>query len=175
MPNAFNSSASFYPYNSSFKAEKITESITAEEIAAFIPEGYVIIEVFEFVFTDKNGEIFHPSSDVTYSVEYALDTEKYSSFLICDTEMGRYTPFSEDSKFSFTVQKSGRFILVGEEIPETQAPESSEDDVETSTDVPTSSDPERKSPISIVLIIVSIILVVAIAGLIYFYVFKQYY
>jgi hypothetical protein len=170
-----NSSASFYPYNSSFKAEKITGSVTDEEIAAFIPEGYVIIEVLEFVFTDKNGEIFQPSSDVTYSVEYALDTELYSSFLICDTEMGRYTPFSEDSKFSFTVQKSGRFILVGEEIPETQPPESSENDPETSTNIPVSVDPERKSPISIVLIIVSIILVIAIAGLIYFYVFKQYY
>ncbi len=170
-----NSSASFYPYNSSFKADKITESVTAEEIAAFIPEGYVILEVFEFVFTDKNGEIFYPSSDVTYSVEYALDTDKYSSFMICDTEMGRYTPFSEDSKFSFTVQRSGIFILVGEEIPETEAPESSDTEGETVTDIPASTEPDKGSPMIIVLIIVSIVLVIAIAVLIYFYVFKQYY
>lgn len=170
-----NSSSVFYPYNSSFKADKVTESVTAEEIAAFIPEGYVIIEVFEFSFTDKNGEVLHPSGDVTYSVEYLLDTANYLSFLICDTEMGMYTPFAEGERFSFTVQRSGRFILVGEEIPETQAPESSDTDTETTADVPTSVAPVKKSPISIVLIIVSLALVAAIAVLVYFYVFKQYY
>jgi hypothetical protein len=170
-----NSSTAFYPYNSSFKAEKITELLTAEEIASFIPEGYVLIEVFELVFTDKNATEFYPSSDVTYSVEYALDTDKYSSFLICDTEMGRYTPFAEGSSFSFTVQRSGRFVLVGEEVPETQPPESSETEGEMSTDVPVSTEPKTRSPITIILIIVSIVLVVVIAALIYFYVFKQYY
>ncbi len=170
-----NSSASYYPYNSSFKANMISESVTAEELAAYIPEGYVLIDVFEFIFTDKNGSEFYPSSDVTYSVEYALDTEKYSSFLICDTEMGRYTPFTDDSKFGFTVQRSGRFILVGEEIPETEAPESSDAEGDTSTGLPTSTNPNQKSPITVILIIVSIVLVVIIAGLIYFYVFKQYY
>jgi len=170
-----NSSSAFYPYNSSFKAERITESLTAEELAAFIPEGYALIEVFEFVFADKNAAEFYPSGDVTYSVEYSFDTNKYSSFLICDTEMGRYTPFVEDSSFSFTVQRSGRFILVGEEIPETQPPESTEDEGETSTNVPTSTEPQKGSPVTAVLIIVSIILVIAIAALVYFYVFKQYY
>lgn len=169
-----NSSTSFYPYNSSFKAEKITESVTADELAQFLPEGYVVIEVFEFTFTDKNGEEFIPASDITYSVEYALDTEKYSSFLICDTEMGRYTPFSEASRFSFTLQKSGRFILVGEEIPETQ-PETSDTLGETTSDIPASTTPTERSPIILVLVIVSIILILIIAGLVYTYVFKQYY
>lgn len=169
-----NSSTSFYPYNSSFKAEKITDSVTAAELAAFLPEGYVIIDVFEFIFTDKNGAEFIPSSDITYSVEYALDTEKYSSFLICDTEMGRYTPFSEASRFSFTLQKSGRFILVGEEIPETQ-PEASDTMGETTSEIPVSTDPTERSPIILVLVIVSIILILIIAGLVYTYVFKQYY
>ena len=170
-----NSSASFYPYNSSFKANKITDSVSADELSAFIPEGYVILDVFEFVFTDKNGAEFYPSSDITYSVEYDLDTEKYSSFLICDVEMGRYTPFSEASRFSFTIQKSGRFILVGEEIPETQPPESSETEGETSTDIPASTTPTERSPIILVLVIISIILILIIAGLVYTYVFKQYY
>lgn len=169
-----NSSTSFYPYNSSFKAEKITGSVNADELAAFLPEGYVVIEVFEFIFTDKTGAEFIPSSDITYSVEYALDTEKYSSFLICDTEMGRYTPFSEAARFSFTLQKSGRFILVGEEIPETQ-PESSDTLGETTPEIPVSTTPTERSPIILVLVIISIILILIIAGLVYTYVFKQYY
>ena len=169
-----NSSASYYPYNSSFNINKITDSVVPDEFAAFIPEGYVIIEVFEFIFTDKSGAEFVPSSDITYSVEYVLDTEKYSSFLICDTEMGRYTPFSEASRFSFTLQKSGRFILVGEAIPETQ-PETSDTLGETTSDIPASSTPTERSPIVLVLVIVSIILILIIAGLVYTYVFKQYY
>ena len=169
-----NSSTSFYPYNSSFKAEKITESVTSDELAAFLPEGFVVIEVFEFTFIDKNGDGFIPSSDITYSVEYTLDTGKYSSFLICDTEMGRYTPFSESSRFSFTLQKSGRFILVGEEIPETQ-PETSDTLGETTSEIPASTTPTERSPIILVLVIISIILILIIAGLVYTYVFKQYY
>lgn len=169
-----NSSASFYPYNSTFKANIITDSVSADELAEFIPEGYTVLDVFEFVFTDKNGSEFYPSSDITYSVEYDLDAEKYSSFLICDVEMGRYTPFSEASRFSFTLQKSGRFILVGEEIPETQ-PEPSDTLGETTSEVPASTTPAERSPITIVLVIVSIILILIIAGLVYTYVFKQYY
>jgi hypothetical protein len=169
-----NSSASFYPYGSSFKAGKITDRIDAD-VTALIPEGYVVIDVFEFIFTDKNGAEFYPSSDITYSVEYNLDTERYSSFLICDTEMGRYTPFSEDSRFSFTLQRSGIFILVGEEIPETQIPETSDIGGETSAEVTVSTEPDEKSPITAVLIIISIILFVIIAGMIYLYVFKKYY
>ncbi len=169
-----NSSASFYPYNSSFKASKITDRIDAD-VTALIPDGYVVIDVFEFIFTDKNGAEFCPSSDITYSVEYDLDTEKYSSFLICDTEMGRYTPFSEASRFSFTLQKSGRFILVGVELIETQPPESSDTEGETSSDIPASTNPTERSPIIYVLIIISVILILIIAGLVYTYVFKQYY
>lgn len=169
-----NSSTSFYPYNASFKANKITDSINFD-VSAFIPDGYVLIDVFEFIFTDKNGAEFIPSTDITYSVEYDLDAEKYSSFLICDTEMGRYTPFSEASRFSFTLQRGGIFILVGEEIPETQAPESSETGGESSAELPVSAAPTERSPIILVLVIVSIILVLIIAGLVYSYVFKQYY
>jgi hypothetical protein len=169
-----NSSTSYYPYNASFKAGKVTDTID-RDVTEFIPEGYVLLDVFYFSFTDKNGVDFIPSSDVTYSIEYDLDTNKYSSFLICDTEMGRYTPFAEGSSFSFTVQRSGRFVLVGEEVPETQLPESSETEGEMSTDVPVSTEPKTRSPITIILIIVSIVLVVVIAALIYFYVFKQYY
>lgn len=170
-----NSSSSYYPYNSSFTANKITDTFDVAAFAAMIPEGYVVIEIFEFVFTDKNGNEIVPSNDITYSVEYDLDTAKYSSFLICDTEMGRYTPFSEASRFSFTLQKSGCFILVGEEIPETQPPESSETEGETSSDIPASANPAKRSPIIMVLVIISCILVVIIAGLVYTYVFKQYY
>lgn len=169
-----NSSTSFYPYNASFKANKITDRIDFD-VSAFIPDGYVLIDVFEFIFTDKNGAEFIPSTDITYSVEYDLDAEKYSSFLICDTEMGRYTPFSEASRFSFTLQRGGIFILVGEEIPETQAPESSETVGESSEELPVSATPTERSPIILVLVIVSIILVLIIAGLVYSYVFKQYY
>ena len=169
-----NSSTSFYPYNASFKANKITDRIDFD-VSAFIPDGYVLIDVFEFIFTDKNGAEFIPSTDITYSVEYDLDVEKYSSFLICDTEMGRYTPFSEASRFSFTLQRGGIFILVGEEIPETQAPESSETGGESSAELPVSAAPAERSPIILVLVIVSIILVLIIAGLVYSYVFKQYY
>lgn len=169
-----NSSTSFYPYNASFKANTITNRIDFD-VSAFIPDGYVLIDVFEFIFTDKNGAEFIPSTDITYSVEYDLDAEKYSSFLICDTEMGRYTPFSEASRFSFTLQRGGIFILVGEEIPETQAPESSEIGGESSAELPVSASPAERSPIILVLVIVSIILVLIIAGLVYSYVFKQYY
>ena len=169
-----NSSTSFYPYNASFKANKITDRIDFD-VSAFIPDGYVLIDVFEFIFTDKNGAEFIPSTDITYSVEYDLDVEKYSSFLICDTEMGRYTPFSEASRFSFTLQRGGIFILVGEEIPETQAPESSETGGESSAELPVSVAPKERAPIILVLVIVSIILLLIIAGLVYTYVFKQYY
>ena len=169
-----NSSTSFYPYNASFMANTITDRIDFD-VSAFIPDGYVLIDVFEFIFTDKNGAEFIPSTDITYSVEYDLDAEKYSSFLICDTEMGRYTPFSEASRFSFTLQRGGIFILVGEEIPETQAPESSETGGESSAELPVSAAPTERSPIILVLVIVSIILVLIIAGLVYSYVFKQYY
>lgn len=171
----FTSSSAFYPHNSSFKVSVVTDSVSAEELAALIPEGYVVLEVFDFIFIDKNGAEFYPASDVTYSVEYALDTKAYSSFMICDTEMGIYTPFSENSRFSFTVQRSGRFILVGEEIPETEAPESSNNEGDTSSDIPASTNPEEGSPMIVILIIIAIILVVAIAALVYFYVFKQYY
>jgi hypothetical protein len=169
-----NSSTSYYPYNASFKAGKVTDTID-RDVTEFIPEGYVLLDVFYFSFTDKNGVDFIPSSDVTYSIEYDLDTNKYSSFLICDTEMGRYTPFSEASRFSFTVQRSGLFILVGEEIPETQPPETSNNEGEITSDIPVSTEPTERSPIILVLVIVSVILTVIIAGLIYTYVFKQYY
>jgi hypothetical protein len=153
--------------------EKFAELIRDEAFAAALNNCGSAEAVKELL--DKNGVDFIPSSDVTYSIEYDLDTNKYSSFLICDTEMGRYTPFSEASRFSFTVQRSGLFILVGEEIPETQPPETSNNEGETTSNIPASTEPTERSPIILVLVIVSVILTVIIAGLIYTYVFKQYY
>jgi hypothetical protein len=73
------------------------------------------------------------------------------------------------------VQRCGLFILVGEEIPETQPPETSNNEGEITSDIPVSTEPTERSPIILVLVIVSVILTVIIAGLIYTYVFKQYY
>ncbi len=178
-----NSSTNYYPHSSIFTASVITETLSADELEALIPSNtgdktYSVIEVFEFTFVDSNGDLFVPSGDVTYSFAYKLPDSEYASFLIYDTELGRYTPSADDAGFSFTVGKSGVFILVGEELPETEPPSSGDsenDPGEQSTDLPTSADPSGRSPVIMVLIIVSVILLVAIAALVYTYVFKQYY
>lgn len=177
-----NSSTLYYSYNSTFSGKIITETLTPEELEALIPDGpdgksYSVIEVFEFAFTDARGAEYLPACDITYAVEYGLDESKYSSFMIYDTDLGRYTPYSDASHFMFTVQRSGRFILVGELIPETEAPETGTDNnVGDSTGTPVSADPSGgNSAIITVLIITSIILIVIIAALVYTYVFRQYY
>lgn len=179
-----NSSTSYYPYNSTFSGKIITGSLSAEELASLIPSDaggktYSVIEVFEFSFTDARGAEFLPSCDITYSVEYNLDESEYSSFLIYDTELGRYTPFSDATHFSFTVQRSGIFVLVGEKLPETEPPSSSANDEipeESGSEITASTDPSGgNSAIITVLIIVAVLLLLVIAALVYTYVFKQYY
>ena len=178
-----NSSTTYYPYNSSFSGKIVTDQLTPEELASILPadvaeNNYSVIDVFEFKFTDARGSEFLPSCDVTYSVEYNLDETVYSSFLIYDTELGMYTPYSDATHFIFTVQKSGRFILVGEIIPETEAPQTTNGETSESgnSEITASTNPhEGNSSIITVLIITSIILIVIIAALVYTYVFKQYY
>lgn len=178
-----NSSSSYYPYNSTFSGKVVTDTLTAEELAALLPadpdgRSYSVIEVFEFAFTDGRGSEYLPECDITYAVEYELDESKYSSFMIYDTDLGRYTPYSDATHFSFTVQRSGRFILVGEVIPETEAPELTSGDTSggNSSEITVSTNPSAgNSAIITVLIITAIILLVIIAALVYTYVFRQYY
>ncbi len=188
-----NSSNAYFPYSSTFFGEKITESLTAEELASFISESekdkYIVIDVFEFIFTNVNGERFLPSGEITYTVKYNLPSAEYASFLVYDTDLGRYTPLIEADSFSFTVERMGKFILVGELIPEPTETDPNTDSENTSADIPVDSSSSENtgglhasvppvkgtSAIIMVLIIIAVILLVIIAALVYTYAFKHYY
>ncbi len=180
-----NSADDYFMRGTSFEVNIITDSFSDENVLNNITEnGYKILDVFELSFYNMNGEKYLPEGDITYSVSYTLPESGYSSYLIYDTDLGRYTPLTDPSGFSFTVQRCGRFVLVGEIEQET-----SEQDITSSPDAPgTSSDPgsdnidvsaepQRKgnSAIIMVLIIIAVMLLVIIAALVYTYVFKQYY
>ncbi len=186
-----NSSDQYFPHSSSFFGEKITDKLTAEELASFISESekdkYRVIDVFEFIFTNASGERFLPSGEITYTVKYDLPSGEYASFLIYDTDLGRYTPAVEADGFSFTVERIGCFVLVGELIPEPTDTDPNTDNISGETP-PDSSSGENTgglntsvppvkgtSAIIMVLVIIAVILLVIIAALVYTYAFKQYY
>jgi hypothetical protein len=183
-----NSSASYFPYSSQFGAEKVTDKLTAEEIALLIPETerekYNVLDVFDFAFTNVLGERFLPKGDITYTVDYELPYGEYQSFMIFDTDYGIYTPTTSADAFSFTVERIGRFILVGEVLPESTDP-GTRDPSDTSGDSPlpneTSDINVSVSPVKgtsaviMALIIIAVILLVIIAALVYTYAFKQEY
>jgi hypothetical protein len=183
-----NSSASYFPYSSQFGAEKVTDKLTAEEIALLIPETerekYHVLDVFDFAFTNVLGERFLPKGDITYTVDYELPYGEYQSFMIFDTDYGIYTPTTSADAFSFTVERIGRFILVGEVLPESTDP-GTRDPSDTSGDSPlpneTSDINVSVSPVKgtsaviMALIIIAVILLVIIAALVYTYAFKQEY
>ncbi len=184
-----NSSASYFPYSSQFGAEKVTDTLTAEELVLLIPESerekYRIIDVFDFGFTNVLGERFLPKGDITYTVNYDLPYGEYQSFLIFDTDYGIYTPATSADAFSFTVERIGRFILVGELLPEptdpeTQDPSGTSDDTSSTqggtSDINVSVPPVKgTSAVIMALIIIAVILLVIIAALVYTYAFKQDY
>ncbi len=183
-----NAASSYFPYSSQFGAEKVTESLGADELASLIPESerdkYRILEVFDFGFTNVLGERFLPKGEITYTVNYELPYGEYQSFMIFDTDYGIYTPVTSADNFSFTVERIGRFILVGELLPEITASET-EDSVDTSsgensygdeTGITVSVPPVKgTSAIIMALIIIAIIFLVIIAALVYTYAFKQEY
>ncbi|MBO5702127.1 MAG: bacterial Ig-like domain-containing protein [Clostridia bacterium] len=183
-----NSSASYFPYSSQFGAEKVTDKLTAEEIALLIPESerekYRILDVFDFGFTNVLGERFLPKGDITYTVNYELPYGEYQSFMIFDTDYGIYTPATSSEAFSFTVERIGRFILVGELLPdqtdpETQDPTDTSDELssqEGTSGINVSVPPVKgTSAVIMALIIIAVILLVIIAALVYTYAFKQDY
>lgn len=183
-----NASASYFPYSSQFSAEKTTGKLTAEELLLLIPESerekYQILDVFDFGFINVLGERFLPQGDITYTVTYTLPYGEYQSFLIFDTDYGIYTPSTSAEGFSFTVERIGRFILVGELLPEQTDPETG-DPSDTSdelssqagtSDINVSVPPVKgTSAVIMALIIIAVILLVIIAALVYTYAFKQEY
>ena len=96
-----------------------------------------------------------------------------------------YTPVTSADGFSFTVERIGRFILVGEQLPE-ETVQQIEDPANTSEDIGSSQEgtsdinvsvPPVKgtSAVIMALIIIAVILLVIIALLVYTYAFKQEY
>ena len=184
-----NSSTAYFPYGSSFTAEKVTEKLTPDELAALLSESekesFRVLDVFDLSFKNVLGESYNPQGDVTYSISYVLPEGEYRSFLIYDTEQGRYTPITAEGRLSFTVSRSGRFILVGELVPEptdteTGEPSGTVGDSTSSqtgdTDQQVSALPVKgTSAIIMILVIIAIILIVIIALLVYTYAFKQDY
>ncbi|MBQ4141453.1 MAG: bacterial Ig-like domain-containing protein [Clostridia bacterium] len=183
-----NSDDAYFPYLSVFAGEKITDKLTNEEIAALIEgmdiEKYCVIDVFEFVFTNASGEPFNPIGEVTYTVNYALPGTQYASFMIYDG----YAVAESENGFSFSVEGSGLFVLVGEMIPEPTEtdPETSADDTteevtpgsssDITTDLQVSAPPVKgTSAVVMSLVIIAIILIVIIGALLYTYIFKEYY
>ncbi len=188
-----NSSDAYFPYSSTFRGEKLTDALTADELDALISgidkEKYSVLDVFDFTFVTVTGEKFLPEGDITYSLRYDLPENEFAAFLIYDTDLGRYTPAETADGFSFTVARIGRFILVGENIPEptetdpTTDPESSSgmnsndsSSENTSSGLQVSVPPVKgTSAIIMVLVIIAVILIVIIIALVYTYAFKQYY
>lgn len=183
-----NSSSSYFPYSSQFSAETVTGNLTSEELALLIPESerekYLILEVFDFGFTNVLGERFLPKGEITYTVKYELPYGEYQSFLIFDSDYGIYTPVTSAESLSFTVERIGRFILVGELLPEPTVPETEETD-DTSVGESTSGENSGinvsappvngTSAVIISLVIIAAIFIVIIVALVYTYVFRQEY
>ena len=184
-----NASTSYFPYSSQFSAEKVTDKLTADELAELLAaserEKYQILDVFDFSFTNVLGERFLPKGDITYTVNYELPYGEYQSFLIFDTDYGMYTPVTSADDFSFTVERIGRFILVGELLPEptdqeTEDPAGTSEGVgssqEGTSDMNVSVPPVKgTSAVIMALIIIAVIFLVIIAALVYTYAFKQEY
>ncbi len=183
-----NSSSSYFPYSSQFSAETVTGNLTSEELALLIPESerekYLILEVFDFGFTNVLGERFLPKGEITYTVKYELPYGEYQSFLIFDSDYGIYTPVTSAESLSFTVERIGRFILVGELLPEPTVPETEETD-DTSVGESTSGENaginvsappvNGTSAVIISLVIIAAIFIVIIVALVYTYAFRQEY
>lgn len=183
-----NSSSSYFPYSSQFSAETVTGNLTSEELALLIPESerekYLILEVFDFGFTNVLGERFLPKGEITYTVKYELPYGEYQSFLIFDSDYGIYTPVTSAESLSFTVERIGRFILVGELLPEPTVPETEETD-DTSVGESTSGENSGinvsappvngTSAVIISLVIIAAIFIVIIVALVYTYAFRQEY
>ncbi len=176
---ALNTPNTYFPYGMSFSGNNITELLTAEELSAiFVGEGYALIDVFEFIFTDIRGNAVQPDLEITYSVSSPLPTDKYSSFLIYDSELGCYSPLTSETSFSFSVSRSGRFVLVGQPIPETtedetsQAPDSDTDVSGTASDTNVASDSliSGNTAMIIALVLASIIFLLIIAALVCTYI-----
>lgn len=169
-----NPSGAYFPCGTGFSAVKVTDTLTPEELAALIPEGkYVIIDVFDFAFTDIDGAPVAPTGEISYSVNYVLPDNEYSSFLIYDTNLGMYTPVTDGSTFGFTVGRSGRFILVGEPVPEIS------DSGEDTADISAGANEwgmdltSGNTAVILVLLITAGILIAIIVALVYTYAIKQ--
>jgi hypothetical protein len=193
---SLNTSGAYFPYLSSFKGELITEKLTADEIAALIPvssygKDYTILDVWSFTFLLSSGEAFTPTAEITYSFTYSLPQTEYASFLIYDSQQGMYTPVAEGETITFTCMTSGRFVLVGEAIPEeTTSEETTADTIPEETTViqDTSAEDTTNTPASsvlpsgsgtkaiiVALLIVAVILLIIMGIVIYYYVSMQYY
>lgn len=190
---SLDSAESYFPYSSTFRGEKQTDKLTAEELDSLISGldrgKYTVLDVFEFTFVTVTGEKFLPKGDITYTVKYDLPETEFASFMIYDTDLGRYTPAETAEGFSFTVERIGRFILIGENIPEPTEtdpvtdPESSSNvnpgdtsSENTSGGLQVSVPPVKgTSAMIMVLVIIAVILIVIIIALVYTYAFKQYY
>jgi hypothetical protein len=184
-----NASTAYFPFGSSFVAEKVTEKLTPEELSALLSESeknsFKVLEVFDLGFKNVLGESYSPQGDVTYTVAYLLPEGEYQSFLIYDTEQGSYTPIVTEGSFSFTVSRSGRFILVGELLPEptdTEGGETSDTVGESTSAQPGETDNNTPGTpvkgtyaIIMILVIIAIILIVIIALLVYTYALRQNY
>ncbi|MGM9643075.1 MAG: bacterial Ig-like domain-containing protein [Eubacteriales bacterium] len=177
-----NPPGTYFPYGTVFTGTKVTDTLTPEELAALIPGGeYAVIDVFDLVFTDINGAPFVPVGEMCYSVNYTLPVNEYSSFLIYDTDLGRYTPVTDASSFGFTVERSGRFILVGEQIPETTNGTIGSDtglgtdsaDISAGSNTGGTELMSGNTAVILVLLITAGILIVIIAALVYTYAIKQ--
>ena len=140
-------------------------------------------ESWSYTFTEKpryteNGE------EITYTVNYELPYGEYQSFLIFDTDYGIYTPVTAADSVAFTVERVGRFVLVGEVLPEPTDPEteeptdssSSESSSEADTGINVSVPPVKgTSAVIMTLVIISVICLVIIVALVYTYTSKQDY
>lgn len=185
----------YFPYLSTFTGELITEKLTADELAALLPEtgngkSYSVLDVWDFLFVGNDGSAINVEADILYSFVYSLPSSEYASFLIFDAELGMYTPVAEGDKISFTSAKSGRFVLVGEQIPEqttseettsestppetTMTQESTEESTSSDT-VATKPDGKGNKAIIFALVIASMILLLIMGMVIYYYVSNRYY
>lgn len=190
-----NAPGSFFPYSSSFRGKEITDTLSAEELerlSSYIRAenaDYSALAVFELSFINAAGERFMPAGDITYRFSFKLPEGEYGSFLIYDTELGRYTPAQTEEGFSFTVERIGSFILVGIPLPDTSASDTvPETNSPVSTDgtgshggadtlaIPINANPVKgTSAMIMVLVITAIILIVILGALLYTYVFKRSY
>ncbi len=169
-------SAEYFPYGTVFRADKVTQSLSSDEIAAMTPAGnYVVLDVFECTFTNINSEKFLPKGEIIYSLSYSLPVSEYASFLVYDKDLECYTPLAGAESFSFTAERMGRFVLVGEKLPETTTAEPEIPGNTNIVDIPISATPSSGATVIILaLVAVAVLLFIMIGILVYIYVIKQY-